>query len=211
MDNQLLTETQKKFLMVVATGIVEKMYNKRKVNVFLQDKDEAHLHAERLKADVFDFVLDDKTTFFSIEKEAKKLLTNGFYPIKAAIYSEMRWQLFKMYQKVEAIGGIPNAIRVDSIYFNLPEDNSFEENLDFNGNLFTNMGSYKWRTLGSNDNVPEDQFKDRTLSIETEGMLGTIAEKPTIEMIVLRNEHLWDTDPEIYYEEAFTTIDNGGN
>ncbi|MDR3571776.1 MAG: AAA family ATPase [Candidatus Pacebacteria bacterium] len=226
-DDSIMSEEQKKFIIVSTLGTIEKSMNKKKKCLLMQDYDEALTYSRRYKTEIYDFqipppsslviqssskknnpLLNQKASsngVYVIQKEESKKLVRGMYPVKLAIYSIMRYELYLMYNHVVSLGLIPTAVKTDCIYFHEPDDIVIMADT-YDSSSFENIGKYRMRKLKEEDRVPYNAFCDKTL--ECEGLLDQISEKQSVNMISLDNEKYWQTDVSLYHEEAFAIIDS---
>ncbi|MDR3570677.1 MAG: AAA family ATPase [Candidatus Pacebacteria bacterium] len=226
-DDRIMSEKQKKFIIVSTLGTIEKAVNRKKKVILMEDYDEALTYSRRYKTKMYDFqilpppalviqldseknnpLIKQKASsndVYVIQKEEEKKLIRGMYPVKLAIYSIMRYELFLMYKHVVDLGLTPTAVKTDCIYYHQPDDIMLMPDT-YDSSSFTNIGKYRFRDIKESDRVPINTFKDRTP--DHRELLDQIQEKQSVNMIAFDNEIYWETDVDKYHQEAFEIIDS---
>ena len=220
-ESKILSEKQCKFICNSTLGTIEKYQNKKKKVVLIKDYSEALLYARRYQCKMYPLHLFEETKYFdqnsssgnfmvnppekeniyTVSKDIMKPLVNGMYPTKLYVYSAMRYQLYGMYKKILAIGGIPTGIHTDCIFFSSDKEVKINK---IHSSSFKNIGKLKWRLLEETI-APKKTYQDKTL--EMTDKLDLVSQKPSVALQSIENEHEWSSNPTLYEEEAFEKLD----
>jgi hypothetical protein len=219
-NDPILAESQKKFIGVCATGIIEKTKNKKYATILVDDGYEASYYHHKYKTAAFAIQrpgvincqstnnplcnLDIRDHLWKLTISSEKDLEDGFYPIKVVIYSIIRLYLLEICEMIEKMGGTVNGFVVDCVYFHLdqtillpPKFVKTENSTD----LFHTLGKLKWDRLDEDSTYPLNDYKDKTSNV-----LEILNESKKSRIYDIKSECNWRSDNESYLNEAIELV-----
>lgn len=203
-NNQILNESQKKFMINSVTGMIEKVKNNTQITQIFRYEDEANYFRNNYNNSRINLVDDIKTmgqTMYYPEEQLRNYskfylfsarestdLNEGYLPIKLAIYSMYRLKMFNKCKEVINQGGEITGIRADCIecYFqNKPAQTITTKTNE----LYNTLGTWKIKHINSEQykkiRNKMDFHKRQDLELE-------IYEQKDADLVTLKNEPTYD-------------------
>lgn len=138
-NNQKIGTEEKKQIVCITTGLLEKKRNTSYFTKVFYDYDEANCYAIKYNGELRPFYtyenepveeydpIDNrmtttystkiKDTYYIVKISKEETLVNGFNPIKDLIYSHQRLKLYRNYNKLNALGVNVYGCKTDCLYF----------------------------------------------------------------------------------------------
>ncbi len=151
--------------------------------------------------------------WYTFLKNEKKL-SNGFYPIKLAIYSDQAFRLYSICKRLQALGAVITHLHTDCVFF------SYEGSADLfkefpawqptkPDELYDSLGALKLERYPNDKSaLPRNGLKNKRDSKVVDSICEKLVIYKDVELHELKHEAFWRENPNAYENEAFDIINN---